>query len=166
MNGEQKATNSGQTDFVLNTKGAKKQFRGRTALHNAPDVAYTGLFLRLGLNPNAQDEQGNTPLHHAASAEQASALLKGGADVCALNDQNQTALMYQLRLYPHQEKLIAFLAAADYRRLWIGFKKEQEALLNAWLEQHTLGANYLRRIKEARRVDMRYTLYKNRERTR
>lgn len=53
---------------------------GVKSLHNSEHADVVHYLVSLGVDPNAQDEQGLTPLHTVVSAEAAKALVVGGAD--------------------------------------------------------------------------------------
>ena len=50
------------------------------------------LLLKVGGNPNARDEDGDTPLHAASTPETVYELARAGADMSAANDRQETAL--------------------------------------------------------------------------
>ncbi len=67
---------------------------GRTALHHAvvrSANAMVELLLDFGASVRAADCHGNRPLHLATSTQIAETLVNAGADVCALNNLQQTA---------------------------------------------------------------------------
>jgi ankyrin repeat protein len=81
-------------DNGANVKTIKSKFNGATPLHLAAEYAnlpITELFLVEGINPNAQDDEGNTPLHYALERESddtVQLLLDFGADPTIKNAGN------------------------------------------------------------------------------
>ena len=82
--------------FSLSTQDLKD--RGRTALHKAASstsAQCVRILLERGLNPNQDDNDGNTPLHLAClfgRGETVEALLSYGADASLRNGKQQTAM--------------------------------------------------------------------------
>lgn len=69
-----------------------KEYKGRTALHFAKNVAMTRLLLEHGADANIKDSRGNTALHHAVDVATMTLLLDHGANVNAKDSHQATAL--------------------------------------------------------------------------
>ncbi len=82
----------------LHINGAKadiKNIYNFTLLHQINDTKTLEHLINLGLDVNAQNNEGNTPLHLASNVENAKLLLKNGAKIDVRNNWGETPIFYK-----------------------------------------------------------------------